>query len=167
MNLGTLDQKKQICIACASCVSLNVCVLSRGLQVSVFSPPSEERGATMGEFVCISSLISWACIKPSSSWVSLLCWLSRCWPEPLELEVRKCFSLSQSIAGVVTAHSLALTCAFQPHAESAEQECRTWEWWSDLLSLGIAEDAVKNHSAFQQDQRGSLPLKNSYAVIEC
>lgn len=59
MNLGTLDQKEQICIACARCVSMNVCVLARGLQVSVFSPPSEEkRGATMDEFVSPTYLMS-------------------------------------------------------------------------------------------------------------
>lgn len=34
-------------------------------------------------------------------------------------------------------------------------------------SLGIAEDAMKNYSAFQQDQRCSLPLKNSYGLIDC
>lgn len=59
MNLGTLNQKEQICIACTSYVSMNVCVLSRGLQVSVFSLPSEEKqGATMDEFVCISNLFN-------------------------------------------------------------------------------------------------------------
>lgn len=128
MNLGTWDQKEQICIACASCVSMNVCVLSRGLWVSVFGLPSEEEwGATVGEFICISNLISSACIKPSSPCVPLLYWWSRCWPEPSELEVRRCFCLSQSVAGVVTAHSWALTCAL-----TTCRECRT-----GVLDLGV------------------------------
>lgn len=164
MNLGTLDQKEQICIACASCVSMNVCVLSRSLQVSLFSPPSEKEWATMGEFVSptwFHELLS-NLHHPGCSYLveQMLTWALGAGSQEVFLSEPKCRWWGGS--SFLSPDECALTMC---------RECRT-----AVLGLGMmvrsfepwnGRGCNEKSQCFQQDQRCSLPLKNSYGLIEC